>query len=127
MLPTRATVAASPVFAKLLDITLPPPITGIRLCGKPSTSAPTVAEAPGVASVPEGDWEVAAGAVDDPVEVGPVLAEESGEAGLQAAKASRAPAARAARPWGWGNPKSFKGFLRDRAPVSLSSLVRAAA
>ena len=35
------------VLSKLLETTLAPGITGRSFCGKPATSAPTVAEVPG--------------------------------------------------------------------------------
>src|SRR6476661_8536054 len=91
MLPTRATVAGTVVLSKLDDTTLAPGMSGSRVCGKPGTRAPTVAEVPGSADglggavvedcgdAAEVDADAAAGV--------PVLA------GVHAAKANNVPAA----------------------------------
>lgn len=57
-MPTRATVAGEAALSKLLERTEVLGITGISCCGKPSTSAPTVAVALGAGAgavlLPEG-------------------------------------------------------------------------
>jgi hypothetical protein len=96
MLATSAAVAGVAFLSKLLETTVAPGIRGSSFAGKPSTIFPTVAEVPGDA-VGLGD-AVTVEALDAGAEapVGDVAA--SGAAGLQAATASMAPAAKAAQP-----------------------------
>jgi hypothetical protein len=122
MLPTKATVAGVADLSKLLETTVAPGMSGRSCCGKPATSAPTVAEVPGEA---EG--------LEEAVAVGWLVASEevaedgvvtSGAAGLQAASASAATATRAADPVGLRLPMTVTGtFLLVLMPDSASSLV----
>ncbi|GAB5080232.1 hypothetical protein ARTHROSP310_33770 [Arthrobacter sp. AD-310] len=115
-------MAGAAVLSKLLETTVASGIRGSNCCGKPSTTAPTVAEVLGEA---EG--------LEEAVAVGAVLAgavaveEEPGSAdgvGLQAARAIAAAAARTAKRAGLWFPKSVTGFfLLVLMPESASSLV----
>jgi hypothetical protein len=95
---------------------------GSSCWGKPSTTAPTVAEvlgeADGLGEAVRVDC-VAAGA--DVAEVDPGA---SDGVGLQAASARAAPAAKAAKPAGLRFPKTVTGiFLLELMPDAASSLV----
>lgn len=120
--PTSAAVAGADALSKLLDTTVAPGMRGRSCCGKPSTSAPTVAEVLGEA---EGLGEAVT--VDAAVAGADAEAEGSGLAdgvGLQAASAIAAPAARTAAPAGLRFPKTVTGtFLLVLMPDSAFSLV----
>jgi hypothetical protein len=122
MLATRAAVAGAEALSKLLDTTFAPGMRGRSCCGKPSTTAPTVADVLGEA---EGLGEAV---MVDPAVAG-VEAEAEGSGavdgvGLQAASSKAAPAASAANPAGLRFPKTVTGtFLLVLMPDSASSLV----
>jgi hypothetical protein len=123
MLATSAAVAGCLALSKLLEISVAPGITGISDSGNPSTIFPTVADVPGdavgLADAVTLDWPGAGEDVPADDEVA-----TSGAAGLQAARASIAPAARAANPVGLRFFVTVTGtFLLGLMPGSASSLV----
>ena len=104
---TKAAVAGVDALSKLLETTLAPGMSGRSCWGKPSTTAPTVAEvlgeAEGLAEAVMVDWTVSGA---DAETVGSGVPEG---VGLQAARASAAPAAKAARAAGLGFPMTVTG------------------
>ena len=122
MLATSAAVAGVDVLSKLLEITVAPVIRGSSVSGNPSTIVPTVADVPGEAV---GLAEAVMLALPD---AGADVTEEDdatpGSAGLQAARASIAPAAIAANPVGLRLFMTVTGtVLLVLLPDSASSLV----
>jgi hypothetical protein len=121
-------VAGVDALSKLLDTTLAPGIRGRSCCGKPSTTAPTVAEVLGeaeglaeaVAVARAVAWAVSG---EEAEAVGPGVPDG---VGLQAARANAAAAAKAARAAGLRFPMTVTGtfLLELMMPDSASSLVR---
>ena len=123
MLPTSATVAGAVVLSKLLETTFAPGINGRSCCGNPGTRAPTVAEVPGSADG-LGGAVVVGGAVGAAAGPDGAVEEAVPGAGVQAARASRVPAAKTATAARLRFPKTFTGtFLLVLTPDSASSLV----
>src|SRR6478735_11169461 len=119
--PTSAAVAGVEPLSKLLDTTVAPVMSGSSCCGKPATTAPTVADvlgdAEGLGEAVRADWE----------------AETDGDGWacpdgvwLHPARTSAPTAASAARPAGFKYPiavtKTFLLVLLAEPASSLASM-----
>jgi len=118
MLATSATVMGVAALSMLLDCTVAPGISGISAAGKPAAIVPTAAVVPG-------DADGLADAVTlEGFDAGADDVAAPGAGGLQAASASKAPAASAATPVGLRLLMTVTGtVLLVLMPDSASSLV----